>query len=68
MMILRSFSAPVALSEPCSGSEVPRRSRNSAQFHAQAHNHFNRERHLVAREIHKQRRSATLGEWRAVMA
>jgi putative transposase len=35
--------------------------------HAQVHNHFNRERHLVAREIYKQRRSAALIEWLAVM-
>ena len=36
--------------------------------HAQVHNHFNQERHLVTREIYKQRRSAALGEWRALMA
>ena len=36
--------------------------------HAQAHNHFNQERHLVARQIYKQRRSATLAEWRALIA
>jgi hypothetical protein len=28
---------------------------------------FNQERHLVTREIYKQRRSAALGEWRARM-
>jgi putative transposase len=36
--------------------------------HAQVHNHFNQERNLVTREIHKQRRSAALAEWRTVMA
>jgi putative transposase len=36
--------------------------------HASVHNHFSQERHLVSREIHKQRRSAALAEWRAVMA
>ena len=36
--------------------------------HAQVHNHFNQERHLVSREVHKQRRSAALAEWRSVMA
>jgi putative transposase len=35
--------------------------------HAQVHNHFNQERHLVAREVYKQRRSAALGERRALM-
>jgi putative transposase len=41
---------------------------NFSSVHAQVHNHFNQERHLVAREIYKQRRSAALDEWRALMA
>jgi putative transposase len=36
--------------------------------HAQVHNHFNQERHLVSREVYKQRRSAALAAWRPVMA
>jgi putative transposase len=36
--------------------------------HAQVHNHFNQERHLVSREVYKQRRSAALAAWRSVMA
>ena len=36
--------------------------------HASVHNHFAQERHLVSREIYKQRRSAALAEWRTVMA
>jgi putative transposase len=36
--------------------------------HAQVHNHFNQERHLVTRELYKQRRSAALAEWRALAA
>ena len=39
-----------------------------SSVHAQVHNHFNQERHLVAREIYKQRRLAALAEWRTVMA
>ena len=39
-----------------------------SSVHASVHNHFNQERHLVSREIYKQRRSAALAEWRAVMA
>jgi len=39
-----------------------------AAVHGQIHNHFNSERHLVSREIYKQRRSAALAEWRAVAA
>ena len=36
--------------------------------HAQVHNHFNQERHLVTREVYKQRRYAALAEWRALAA
>jgi len=36
--------------------------------HASLHNHFSQERHLVSREIYRQRRSAALAEWRSIMA
>jgi putative transposase len=39
-----------------------------SSVHAQVHNHFNQERHLVSREVYKQRRSAALAAWRPVMA
>ena len=39
-----------------------------SSVHAQAHNHFNQERHLVTRQIYKQRRTAALAEWRALAA
>jgi len=35
--------------------------------HASVHNHFKQERHLVSRDIYKERRSAALAEWQAVM-
>src|SRR5471030_1600327 len=38
-----------------------------ASVHASVHNHFNQERHLISKEIYKERRSAALVEWRAVM-
>jgi putative transposase len=34
-----------------------------ASVHANVHNHFNSERHLVDRQTYKTRRSAALGEW-----
>ena len=37
-----------------------------ASVHASFHNLFNQERHLVSRDIYKQRRSAALAEWRQV--
>jgi putative transposase len=37
-----------------------------SSIHAQVHNHFNQERHLVSRETYKQRRSASLMAWRAL--
>jgi serine/threonine protein kinase len=43
-------------------------SRLFSSVHAQVHNHFNQERHLITREICTQRRAAALGEWRALMA
>jgi putative transposase len=36
--------------------------------HASFHNHFNQERHLVSRDIYKERRSAALAEWQSLMA
>jgi putative transposase len=39
-----------------------------ASVHASLHNHFSQERHLVSRQVYKQRRSAALAEWRSVMA
>jgi putative transposase len=39
-----------------------------AAVHASVHNLFNQERHLVTREIYRQRRSAALAEWRSLVA
>ena len=37
-----------------------------SSVHAQVQNHFNQERHLVTRQVYKQRRSIALTEWRAL--
>jgi putative transposase len=39
-----------------------------ASVHANVHNHFNLERHLVDRETYKTRRSVALAEWQNLMA
>ena len=39
-----------------------------ASVHANVHNHFNLERHLIDRETCKTRRSAALAEWQSLMA
>ena len=39
-----------------------------ASVHANVHNHFNLERHLVDRQTYKERRSAALTEWQAIMS
>ena len=39
-----------------------------ASVHANIHNHFNKERHLVDRATYKERRSAALAQWRSLMA
>jgi putative transposase len=36
--------------------------------HANVHNHFNLERHLINRDTYKTRRSAALAEWQTLMA
>jgi putative transposase len=37
-----------------------------SSVHAEVHNQFNQERHLVTRQVYKQRRSIALTEWRAL--
>jgi putative transposase len=37
-----------------------------SSVHAQVHDQFNQERHLVTRQVYKQRRSIALTEWRAL--
>jgi hypothetical protein len=39
-----------------------------ASVHANVHNHFNHERHLVDRQTYKQRRSSALAEWQALVS
>jgi putative transposase len=39
-----------------------------SSVHAQVHNHFSQERHLISRQEYRERRSAALAEWRAVLA
>jgi len=39
-----------------------------SSIHAEVHNHFNQERHLVTRQTYKQRRAGALAEWRALAA
>jgi putative transposase len=39
-----------------------------ASVHASFHNHFNAERHLISRQLYKERRSAALAEWQSLMA
>ena len=38
-----------------------------AALHGTVHNHFNQERHLISRDLYRERRSAALAEWRTVM-
>ena len=39
-----------------------------SSVHDQVRNHFNLERHLVTRQVYKQRRLTALVEWRALAA
>ena len=38
-----------------------------ASVHGSVHNHFNQERHLISRDLYRERRSVALAEWREVM-
>ncbi len=38
-----------------------------AAVHGTVHNLFNQERHLISRDLYRERRSAALAEWRQVM-
>ncbi len=39
-----------------------------ASVHANVHNHFNQERHLIDRKTFKERRSAALAEWQTLVS
>ena len=39
-----------------------------SSVHANVHNHFNAERHLIDRTTFKQRRSAAIAEWQSLFA
>jgi putative transposase len=39
-----------------------------ASVHANVHNHFNLERHLIDRQTYKTRRAAAMAEWQNLMA
>jgi putative transposase len=39
-----------------------------ASVHASVHNHFSLERHLVNRQIYKERRSAALAQWQLLVS
>jgi putative transposase len=39
-----------------------------SSVHAEVHNPFNQERHLVTRQAYKQRRAGALAEWRSLPA
>ena len=39
-----------------------------ASIHADAHNHFNSERHFISRQTYKTRRSVALAEWQFLAA
>jgi transposase-like protein len=41
---------------------------NFSSVHAEVHNHFNQERHLVTHQVYKQSRAGALAEWRALAA
>ena len=61
-------AAPRAEIRPAVAREQQKTLQKFSSVHAQVHNHFNQERHLVTRQVYKQRRTAALAEWRALAA
>jgi hypothetical protein len=55
-------------SERCSAFEALKTLQKFSSVHAQVHDLFNQERHLVTRQVYKQRRSTALAEWRVLAA
>jgi putative transposase len=47
---------------------VPHASFPRTSVHANVHNHFNSERHLIDRKTIKQRRSAAVAEWQSLFS
>ena len=39
-----------------------------ASIHANVHNHFSLERHLIDRQTYRERRSAALAEWQGLIS
>jgi putative transposase len=39
-----------------------------SSLHASVHDHFNQERHLISRDLYRERRLAALAEWLSVLA
>jgi len=78
--IMKKYGRPLSVVTDglCSYQPFRRRERAMQRFrsmrtlqkfssvHAQVHNHFNQERHLVTRQVYKQRRFAALAEWSAL--
>jgi len=42
--------------------------RKFSSVHVSVHNHFNQERHLISRDLYRERRSAALAEWQTLAA
>jgi len=42
--------------------------RKFASVHANVHNHFSLERHLIDRQTYRERRFAALAEWQALVS
>ena len=67
----RGRELPLAVPTTRAGdAEVPtmRSLQKFASVHANVHNHFNLERHIVDRQTFKERRSATLAEWQSLVS
>ena len=64
---LRSYRAAMKELGNAERQEIGRHANNRAEnSHANVHNHFNHERHLVDCQTYKQQRFAALAEWQVL--
>jgi hypothetical protein len=66
-----AWRTAICLSDDWKGDAEVQANENPAEFasiHANVHNTFNLERHLVDRQTYKERRSTALVEWQSLIA
>ena len=68
-LTMRPLHGDYGINQIAAESSKPRQTlQKFSSVHAQVHNHFNEERHLVTRQVYRHRRSSALAAQRALGA